>query len=284
MSGFGAEAFLDEAQDLLQALEEHLLELENGPDEEQVNAAFRALHTLKGSGEMFGFSALAAFVHHFESAFDEVRTGRRPVTRDLVAVALDSRDHIATLLSAGPGVTPAPDVAAAGDSLLARLVTPQPASDGAAASADTQDRPPSARAAATAPRSVTIRFRPEPGALRNGFRPDLLISELSELGTLSVTCSAEDVPPIETLDAAACYLVWSMVLETAASRDEIEDVFIFVSEGDLEIDDPRDTVPVEEEVAAPGDAAAPADAPAAPPAATATAEEAAPASDPAAAA
>ena len=71
------QAFRDEAREILVDLEAALLELnENRDDAELVGRAFRALHTIKGSGAMFGFDALAAFTHGLENAFDEVRSGR----------------------------------------------------------------------------------------------------------------------------------------------------------------------------------------------------------------
>jgi len=61
-------------------LESALLELnENRGDQELVGRVFRALHTIKGSGSMFGFEDLATFTHNLENAFDEVRNGRLQV-------------------------------------------------------------------------------------------------------------------------------------------------------------------------------------------------------------
>ncbi|HWA61720.1 MAG TPA: chemotaxis protein CheA [Caulobacteraceae bacterium] len=69
-----AETFRLEAADLLEQLEEALLDLERSPDDlDIVDTAFRALHTLKGSGAMFGFEAAAAFTHHVETVFDQIR-------------------------------------------------------------------------------------------------------------------------------------------------------------------------------------------------------------------
>ena len=77
--------FREEAAEHLAALESTLLELEQRPqDPELISQAFRALHTIKGSGAMFGFDELAAFTHKLENAFDEVRNGRLSVTSELV--------------------------------------------------------------------------------------------------------------------------------------------------------------------------------------------------------
>ena len=63
------QTFLEEARDILVELESALLELnEHRSDQELVGRAFRALHTVKGSGAMFGFDQLAAFTHNLESS------------------------------------------------------------------------------------------------------------------------------------------------------------------------------------------------------------------------
>ena len=91
-----AEIFLLEARELLESLEQGLLDLDQAPaDSERVNAVFRALHTLKGSGAMFGYARLAAFLHSFEDAFDAVRDQRARATPRLVSVALDAAVMVA---------------------------------------------------------------------------------------------------------------------------------------------------------------------------------------------
>ena len=82
--------FRTEAAELLEQIESGLLDLtHNLSDKEQVDAVFRSLHTLKGSGAMFGFEALAAFTHHCETAFDKVRKGEVPATQELIDAVLD---------------------------------------------------------------------------------------------------------------------------------------------------------------------------------------------------
>jgi two-component system chemotaxis sensor kinase CheA len=71
-----ADIFRQESAELLEQLEQALLDLEQSPDDHDlIDTAFRALHTIKGSGAMFGFEQVAAFTHEFESAFDRVRKG-----------------------------------------------------------------------------------------------------------------------------------------------------------------------------------------------------------------
>ncbi|HEY9249092.1 MAG TPA: Hpt domain-containing protein, partial [Rariglobus sp.] len=71
-----ASTFLLEAEDLLTQIEEIALEAgRQTADAEAINRLFRAFHTIKGSGAMFGFDAVAAFTHHVETALDQVREG-----------------------------------------------------------------------------------------------------------------------------------------------------------------------------------------------------------------
>ncbi len=67
-------SFLDEAADLLSDLEDSLLTLgENPTDKDAVHRVFRVMHTLKGSGGMFGFNAVSNFTHHLESIYFKIR-------------------------------------------------------------------------------------------------------------------------------------------------------------------------------------------------------------------
>jgi two-component system chemotaxis sensor kinase CheA len=224
------DVFRQEAQDLLAQLEAVLLDLEHRPDDiELIDSAFRALHTIKGSGSMFGFEAVAAFTHHVETAFDRVRKGNVAPSRDLIAVALQAQDHMRSLIEDQAG-----EDKAAGNAILAALQrvfeAPVPA------------------AAAPTPQEATwrIRLRLPRDVMANGTNPLLLLDELRELGTATVTALTDDVPPLAEINPTACYLGWDVVLSTAQPRSVIEDVFIFVrDEMELEIEplDASDPVP-----------------------------------------
>ena len=80
-------------------MEGTLLDLGQRPhDKDLVDTAFRALHTIKGSGAMFGFDKVAAFTHEFETALDRVRKGEITPTQELIAVALAAKDYIRALI------------------------------------------------------------------------------------------------------------------------------------------------------------------------------------------
>ena len=80
------EAFRSEAGELLDGTEQALLDLSHDlGSRDLIDTVFRGMHTLKGSGAMFGFDALAGFTHHCETAFDLIRKGLVPATAELVA-------------------------------------------------------------------------------------------------------------------------------------------------------------------------------------------------------
>ena len=99
------QAFQEEARELLVELESALLELDQKRgDLEIVGRAFRALHTIKGSGAMFGFDDIAGFTHNLETAFDQLRNGQLAVTADLIRLALAAGDQIKAMLEEAPGM------------------------------------------------------------------------------------------------------------------------------------------------------------------------------------
>ncbi len=127
-------------------------------DGDLVNRAFRALHTLKGSGAMFGFTAVAAFIHDFETAFDRVRKGEATaVRRPRSPRRSHARDHVARLIERPrwPGTT-----AATPSSSALRAVV-QGGGGGAAAA-------PAAQTSGSRSRPEPVRRRPAAGASASG--------------------------------------------------------------------------------------------------------------------
>ncbi len=220
-----AATYRQEARELLEQLEAALLDLEETPDDrELIDSAFRALHTIKGSGAMFGFVAVANFAHHIENAFDDVRKGKTVLTRELTSIALAAKDYIRTLMDSPDEAPPG-----AGDRILADLASltaSAPAAGGKPPPADNGEKAPGLRKGAF--ETFRIRFYLPPDAVSLGTNPFLLLNELRSLGECTVVALTEAIPPLEEIDPARCYLGWSVLLTTDRSRAAIEEVFIFV--------------------------------------------------------
>jgi two-component system chemotaxis sensor kinase CheA len=246
MSADPAETFRQEARELLDVLEQSLLDLDQSPDDHGlVDSTFRALHTLKGSGAMFGFDEVADFVHEFETAFDKVRKGQADINPGLMAVALAARDHIQKLVEE-PGRHAAHGLPIL--EALRKIVEPGVAAavaPAAAKGAEVQDL-----------QSWRIVFRLPNDALAFGTNPLLLLDELRELGACRITALTDRIPTLEEMEPTDSYLGWEVELTTAGGLDKIEDVFMFIRDGmDLTIEPAELPAPVAVADAAPADAA-----------------------------
>lgn len=227
--------YRDEAGELLAELETSLLDLEETPgDNDLINRVFRAMHTIKGSGAMFGFDEIATFTHEVETVFDMVRNGKMTVTRRLLDLTLKSRDHISYLLSCQIGEEVD---RSGGDEIIAGLrqlipvpEMPQKGTNGIPAI----NLPAVSGEELENEYTWRIRFRPATNILLCGTNPLSLISELRELGTAHVVAQFDEIPHLSDLVPEHCYIYWDIILTTTRGEDAIKDVFIFV-EDDCEI-------------------------------------------------
>jgi two-component system chemotaxis sensor kinase CheA len=220
-----AQIYREEAADLLIQLEEALLGLEAAPqDRDLLDTAFRALHTIKGSGAMFGFEEVARFTHFLENAFDNVRKGAIPLSPALVGIALESRDHIRALIESPQAVPQG-----VSEHLLAAIATLVGEAHASASTITAKVEPQPA-----GPQTWRIRFRLAADAMIMGTNPLLLLDELRALGPCTVAALTEAIPPLAEMEASGCYLAWDVVLTTAQPRTAIEEVFMFVID-DMEL-------------------------------------------------
>jgi two-component system chemotaxis sensor kinase CheA len=214
-----AEVFREEAGELLEELETSLLELEKDPaDLKIVSRVFRAMHTIKGSGAMFGFDDIAGFTHHVETALDKVRDGSVPVSKDLIDLTLASRDHIRALLDAATGGGEADP--AEGQ----RIITALQALVGSGAAG----KEPAASAVSAAPEEprdptegrrahYRISVKPTPEFFVGGNTMDSLLAELNKLGESTVFMD-------DTEQEGGGALI---LLTTDKGNNAIEDVLVF---------------------------------------------------------
>ena len=212
-----AEIFREEAGELLEELETSLLELEKDPaDLKIVSRVFRAMHTIKGSGAMFGFDDIAGFTHHVETALDKVRDGSVPVSTELIDLTLASRDHIRALLDAATGGGEADP--AEGE----RIITALQALVGGGVPG--KEPAASAPVVAEAPKDPTegkrthyrISVKPTPEFFVGGNTMDSLLAELGKLG--------ESTAFVDTEQEGGGAII---LLTTDKGNNAIEDVLVF---------------------------------------------------------
>ncbi|MBN2233027.1 MAG: chemotaxis protein CheA [Deltaproteobacteria bacterium] len=231
------EAFREEAFELLAELETALMELEESPEDiDLVGRVFRAMHTIKGSGAMFGFEDVAAFTHNVETTYDHIRNGELRVSKEVVDGSLAACDQIRRMVTGDPRDEDEEErilavfqrlLATAGGK-IATAATPPPAAAAATAAAT---HPGNDDGSLT---TYRIRFVPEPQLFATGTNPLLLLDELRGFGPAAVTAQQGRVPRLEDLQPEQCCLFWDIIVTTARDAVSIRDVFLFV-EDDCEL-------------------------------------------------
>jgi two-component system chemotaxis sensor kinase CheA len=220
------DTYLQEADELLAEIEAAALSMMGDPmDAETVNRIFRAFHTIKGSGAMFGFDQVAGFTHHVETLLDQVREGAVPVSKQLSNLILAATDHIHLLIRAAQGGAAVDAVAQAGllNQVRELSVTGKAPGAGVREFADTEPE--------TAAKTWRIQFRPDPFMLRNGGNPLPLFRDLRKLGECVIEGHADRLPRLAELEPGVCYLWWTITLNGKVNAAAIRDVFLFVEDG-----------------------------------------------------
>ncbi|ELY2496177.1 chemotaxis protein CheA [Cronobacter muytjensii] len=212
------QTFFDEADELLADMEQHLLDLvPEAPDAEQLNAIFRAAHSIKGGAGTFGFTILQETTHLMENLLDEARRGEMQLNTDIINLFLETKDIMQEQLDAYKS-SQEPD-AASFEYICQALRQLALEAKGEAPAAAAKLSVVETETAAPAPAATTDggKLHIKLGKLK-GNETELLQEELGNLGTLSQIEKADD------------HLI--ATLETSASADDITAVLCFVIEID----------------------------------------------------
>ncbi|MCP1440690.1 two-component system chemotaxis sensor kinase CheA [Erwinia persicina] len=202
------QTFFDEADELLADMEQHLLGLDpQEPDAEQLNAIFRAAHSIKGGAGTFGFTVLQETTHILENILDGARRGEMQLSTPIINLFLETKDIMQEQLDAYKTATE-PD--AATFEYICQALR-QLALEAKGESAPVAVAAPAASAAA--PASAGLRM-----ALVN-LKPTeipLMLEELGNLGTVSDVIKGETSVEV--------------TLDSSVGQDDIVAVLCFVIE------------------------------------------------------
>ena len=216
---------------MLAELEGSLLEWEENPnDHELVARIFRALHTIKGSGAMFGFDDVADFTHDIETAFDLIRAGSLAISNEIVTMTLGAKDQIKNMIEASDGrgqVDPGRtgEIQAFFRELQASPPVDEPqARDGSGQSPGPVEQDEGSQS------TFRIRFQPREEIFLSGAKPVSLLNELRELGEAHIVANLDDIPPLGDYVPDNCYTSWDIILTTTRDVNAVKDVFIFVED------------------------------------------------------
>ena len=223
--------FLAECADHLDLLERFVGTIaQGGLAADQVDAAFRAIHSIKGGAGMFGLDRIVPISHALESHLDDIREDSGRVTEDHAAALVKCVDCLTDLIEAETKGFALP---AGFENLamerLARFARVE------AAEATLEDNTTGAdEFLAVAKNTFDIIFNPHSGLLRRANEPLIIIRELRDIGRLQVRTDCSAIPDLENLNPTDSYLRFEFLLETDNNEAEVRKIFEFV-EGDCDL-------------------------------------------------
>lgn len=184
------QVFFDESAEHLAAMEGLLLDLDiENPDPEQLNAIFRAAHSIKGSAGTFGFTDLAETTHILENLLDRIRKQELGLRAEMVDAFLESGDLLRDMLEAHQGRGEVDGAAV--EAICARLRELSTDKQGAIASTAAVAAQPASNTPASGARAFDIQFVPtEVSAKGEGVKN--LLAELRSLGELEILSQPDD--------------------------------------------------------------------------------------------
>ncbi|MDH5570274.1 MAG: chemotaxis protein CheA [Gammaproteobacteria bacterium] len=218
------QVFFEESFEGLDIMESGLMGLDLGDaDNEEINTIFRAAHSIKGGSGTFGFKEIADFTHVLETLLDEMRDGRRQVTREAVDALLHSVDVLRMMMDSAKDDT---------DSDKDQIQKQLKELEGilGSGSATTGMSAPDQVASSGGATGWNIRFIPEPDMMVTGNDPLKIIRELAELGEIEVQTHTEKLPNLAELNPEDCYLGWDIRLTGDIAEDVLKDIFLWVED------------------------------------------------------
>lgn len=214
------DSFVEESLEGLEVMEGKLLAMTPGSVEaDTINEIFRAAHSIKGGGGIFGFKEISDFMHGAETLLDQLRSGQLRSSEELVDLLLEAVDCAREMFNAARAkrAYDHPRIRSLTTRLQSTIEQAGPAPD---------DGP--SRAPGPVRSTWHITFKPHPGMLAKANDPLRMFRELAGLGSLSVQAHLDELPEFDALEPTECHLSWQLRLEADTTEEAITEVFAWV--------------------------------------------------------
>lgn len=222
------EKFREEVREYCERLESGLLLLEHDPENQQViGEIFRIMHSMKGSGGMFGFDLLSDVTHDLESLYEIFKSKKRKIDSEVISFTLNSIDGLQNLMIQDPDEEHhllAKKIKSDAQLQIARLTE-------AEISIEHEKLPATSISPSNSNQNTWyISFIPNENIFSNGTNPIYLIDELNALGECNIQVNFDNLPKLSEINPSLCYVSWNLFVATSENIDTLHDVFIFVSD------------------------------------------------------
>jgi len=229
------EIFMGEAKEIITNLEADIVTMEENQSEELINQIFRNIHTLKGSSGIVGLNTIYDFTHTMENLLDEIRSGTVNINAKITDVLLAGVDWVKGEIF-GEEDSEA-DQATIKHALLSQFnefmgkvyVTAQ----------ESKEVEEEKDLIEEGYYRIKITFRED--IFEFGIDPLGIIEDLFAMGVPIINrISKANLPSFEKLNPEKCFLSWDIVLRSTGTIEDIENIFIFVSDSDIVIENVTD--------------------------------------------
>jgi two-component system, chemotaxis family, sensor kinase CheA len=202
--------FLDEASDLLIKLDNILLDLETTNNPKSTDEVFRIMHTIKGTGGMYGFDLIVEVAHELETLYNLIREQKITISSTIIELTLEASEHIRSLLVEGNEEIK--EIEYRQHSLIQRISTISGVPAEKKETTETKEEENIAT-------NWIIQFQPKEEHIKRCINLSYVLEDLALLGKCRVEKKCIEENPVE---------VWEIHLSTTKSYSDIEEVLIFI--------------------------------------------------------
>jgi len=220
-----------ENDELLQKMEDALMDIqENGMDDENINAVFRAAHTIKGSSGMFGIDYIVDFTHIAENLLDKIRNHKIEIDEDIIELLLACKDQMQVLIDfvmSDPEGDLDDENQSKSKSLIAELQKHLDSNSTTQEVEETKSIDNSEQEINQF--QIDIKFGND--IFNHGFDTYTFINYLQEVGEIKrLTTDTDSIPSFDNIESTTCYMSYQIELHTTKDIDFIKNAFDFVKE------------------------------------------------------
>jgi len=223
-----------ENDELLQKMEDALMEIqENGMDEENINAVFRAAHTIKGSSGMFGINYIVEFTHIAENLLDKIRNHKIEINEEIIQLLLACKDQMQVLIDfvmSDPEGEPDEDINSDSQTLILQL---QEHLDGSTpqklVAEEKEEEEKEEDDSEINKYLISIDFGKD--IFNHGFDTYTFINYLQEIGDIKkITTDIDAIPLFTDIKPLDCHMSYEIEVHSDRDAKTIESSFDFVKD------------------------------------------------------
>jgi len=218
--------FIEDAKELVNKLEQDLLFLDKqGAEKKVIESVFRGMHTLKGTAGMYGFDKIGELTHALENVYDEIRSEKLILDKEILHNSFSGVDLINYLLNSNDKLN------SELDKEFKHILD-----FSSMESLDNYTSAPSLESTnSTRSKNLYyILFEPSIETFKRGVNLEATLEEFNDIGAYYLKVNKESIPRVSEIDPTEFYLKWE-ILVVAEVKENIEDIFMFFLEDEFTI-------------------------------------------------